>query len=112
MSRQVIKATLTSQIERYSHHITLTPALHPLLSGAELSHAQRYVTGPAPAPLSYTAVSTSPTSLSNFGRYTDLLHTHYKHSVLDSLPEWLRNMDDRVTNTTDMSECPFLTRPS
>jgi hypothetical protein len=27
-------------------------------------------------------------------RYTELLHTHFKHSVLDSLPDWLQNMDD------------------
>ncbi|GFZ50848.1 hypothetical protein JCM24511_08606 [Saitozyma sp. JCM 24511] len=56
-----------SKIEKYSHHIVLTPELHPLLSGAELSHAKRY---------------------------TELLHTHFQHSVLDSLPEWLRKMDD------------------
>lgn len=35
-------------------------------------------------------------------RYTELLHTHYKSSVLDSLPEWLRNMDDKTSNTADM----------
>lgn len=27
-------------------------------------------------------------------RYTELLHTHFQHSVLDSLPEWLSKMDD------------------
>jgi len=27
-------------------------------------------------------------------RYTELIHNHYQHSVLDSLPEWLRKMDD------------------
>ena len=37
-------------------------------------------------------------------RYTDLLHTHYKSSVLDSLPEWLRNMDDKTSGSTDMGE--------
>ena len=30
------------QIEKFSYHITLSPELHNLLSGAELSHAQRY----------------------------------------------------------------------
>jgi len=27
-------------------------------------------------------------------RYTELIHNHFQHSVLDSLPEWLRKMDD------------------
>ncbi|EIW68284.1 hypothetical protein TREMEDRAFT_16645, partial [Tremella mesenterica DSM 1558] len=68
------------KIEKYSYHIILTPSLHSLLSGAELSHAQRY---------------------------TELLHTHYSHSVLDSLPEWLRKMDDTYGDGLSM-----VTRPN
>ncbi|WVO14397.1 hypothetical protein L204_102030 [Cryptococcus depauperatus] len=55
------------KIERYAYHITLSPEMHNLLSGAELSHAQRY---------------------------TELLHTHFQHSVLDSLPETFRRLDE------------------
>jgi hypothetical protein len=31
------------QIEKFSQYIVITPEVHPLLSGAELSHARRYV---------------------------------------------------------------------
>ena len=37
-------------------------------------------------------------------RYTELLHTHFGHSVLDSLPEWLQNMDDSYGDGLSMSE--------
>lgn len=67
------------KIEKYSHHIVMTPELHPLLSGAELAHAQRY---------------------------TDLLHAHFQHSVLDSLPEWLRKMDDTYGDGLSMVSRP------
>ena len=32
--------------------------------------------------------------MSHAKRYAELLHTHYQHSALDSLPEWLRGLDD------------------
>jgi len=62
------------QIEKHAQHILDTPELHPLLSAAELSHAERYA---------------------------KLIATHFQHSVLDSLPEWLRRMDD--TNNDGVS---------
>ncbi|KAK4687011.1 GINS complex subunit 4, partial [Tremellales sp. Uapishka_1] len=65
-----------AKIERYSYYITTTPTTHHLLSGAELSHATRY---------------------------TELLHTHFKHSVLDSLPEWLQKLDDKYGDGLSMS---------
>ncbi|WWD19190.1 hypothetical protein CI109_103648 [Kwoniella shandongensis] len=71
--------TRLHKIEKYSHYITLTPSIHHLLSGAELSHARRY---------------------------TDLLHTHFQHSVLDSLPEWLRKMDDSYGDGLSMVTKP------
>lgn len=37
--------------------------------------------------------------------YTELLHTHFQHSVLDSLPEWLRKMDDSYGDGLSMGRC-------
>ncbi|WVQ95072.1 hypothetical protein IAU59_002165 [Kwoniella sp. CBS 9459] len=76
--------TRLHKIEKYSHYITLTPSVHSLLSGAELSHAQRY---------------------------TELLHTHFQHSVLDSLPEWLRGMDDTYGDGLSMVSKPNRNTP-
>lgn len=53
----------------------MSEELHPLLSGAELQHAKRYA---------------------------ELLATHFTHSVLDSLPEWLRRMDDKSNDGVSM----------
>ncbi|ORY35645.1 hypothetical protein BCR39DRAFT_511283 [Naematelia encephala] len=71
--------TRLSKIEKYSHYIVLHPEIHQLLSGAELLHAKRY---------------------------TELLHTHFQHSVLDSLPEWLRKMDDTYGDGLSMVTSP------
>lgn len=38
------------------------------------------------------------------GRYTELVHTHFQHSVLDSLPEWLRKMDDTYGDGLSMGQ--------
>ncbi|WVW85482.1 hypothetical protein I302_107520 [Kwoniella bestiolae CBS 10118] len=76
--------TRLHKIERFAHHITLTPEMHHLLSGAELSHARRY---------------------------TDLLHTHFQHSALDSLPEWLRKMDDTYGDGLSMVSKPNRNTP-
>ncbi|KAK8854666.1 hypothetical protein IAR55_003405 [Kwoniella newhampshirensis] len=76
--------TRLHKIEKYSQYITLTPSIHHLLSGAELSHARRY---------------------------TELLHTHYQHSVLDSLPEWLRKMDDTYGDGLSMVTKPNKNMP-
>lgn len=65
--RAIALPELTLQIEKYAHHIAQTEAVHERLSGAEVQHAQRY---------------------------TELLHAHYQHSVLDSLPEGLRSMTE------------------
>lgn len=45
-------------------------------------------------------------------RYTELVHTHFQHSVLDSLPEWLRKMDDTYGDGLSMGQswCPVLQR--
>ncbi|WRT68534.1 uncharacterized protein IL334_005511 [Kwoniella shivajii] len=71
--------TRLHKIEKFTYHITLTPEIHHLLSGAELSHAKRY---------------------------TELLHTHFQHSVLDSLPVWLRKMDDAYGDGLSMVTKP------
>ncbi|OXG78873.1 hypothetical protein C349_04630 [Cryptococcus neoformans var. grubii Br795] len=71
--------TRLHKIEKFSYHITLSPELHNLLSGAELSHAQRY---------------------------TELLHTHFQHSVLDSLPESFRRLDETYGDGTSMVTKP------
>ncbi|WWC71449.1 uncharacterized protein I206_105405 [Kwoniella pini CBS 10737] len=76
--------TRLHKIEKFSHYITVTPNTHHLLSGAELSHAKRY---------------------------TDLLHTHFEHSVLDSLPEWLRKMDDTYGDGLSMISKPNRNTP-
>ncbi|WVF67556.1 hypothetical protein IAT40_002313 [Kwoniella sp. CBS 6097] len=76
--------TRLHKVEKHSHYITLTPSVHRLLSGAELSHAQRY---------------------------TELLHTHFQHSVLDSLPEWLRGMDDTYGDGLSMVSKPNRNTP-
>ncbi|WWC63423.1 uncharacterized protein I303_106025 [Kwoniella dejecticola CBS 10117] len=76
--------TRLHKIEKYAHYITLTPNMHHLLSGAELSHARRY---------------------------TELLHTHFQHSVLDSLPEWLRKMDDTYGDGLSMVSKPNRNTP-
>ncbi|OCF32764.1 hypothetical protein I317_02129 [Kwoniella heveanensis CBS 569] len=76
--------TRLHKIEKHSHFITLTPSVRSLLSGAELSHAQRY---------------------------TELLHTHFQHSVLDSLPEWLRGMDDTYGDGLSMISKPNRNTP-
>ncbi|KAI9637570.1 uncharacterized protein MKK02DRAFT_23629 [Dioszegia hungarica] len=67
------------KIEKFSQYIVITPEVHPSLSGAELSHARRY---------------------------TELLHTHFQHSVLDSLPEWLRKMDETSSDGLSMIPKP------
>ncbi|KLT41169.1 GINS complex, Sld5 component [Cutaneotrichosporon oleaginosum] len=64
--RSYVRARL-HKIERYAQHIATTPELHARLSGGELAHARRYA---------------------------DLIARHYSSSVLDSLPEWLRRMDE------------------
>jgi hypothetical protein len=37
-------------------------------------------------------------------RYTNLLHQHFSSSVLNSLPEWLRRMDDVGNDGTSMGK--------
>ncbi|WVR09486.1 hypothetical protein IAU60_006554 [Kwoniella sp. DSM 27419] len=76
--------TRLDKIEKHSQHITSTPSIHHLLSGAELSHAQRY---------------------------TELIHTHFQHSVLDSLPEWLRKMNDSYGDGLSMVSKPNRNTP-
>jgi hypothetical protein len=44
-----------------------------------------------PSPFSHTSVEKGQKLID---RYTELIHNHFQHSVLDSLPEWLRKMDD------------------
>lgn len=63
------------QIEKFAQYISETEGMHHLLSGAELQHARRY---------------------------TELLHTHFSHSVLDSLPDWLQRMDDKGNDGVSM----------
>jgi GINS complex subunit 4 len=69
-----------AQIEKYAKHILDTPALHANLSGAELAHCRKY---------------------------TELVASHFQHSVLDSLPEWLRNMDDSNNGVSMGEYCGF-----
>ena len=38
-------------------------------------------------------------------RYTELIHNHFQHSVLESLPEWLRKMDDTYGDGLSMGKC-------
>ncbi|KAL7422482.1 GINS complex subunit [Cryptotrichosporon argae] len=76
--------TRLHKIEKYAHHITLTPELQTLLSGAELHHARRY---------------------------TELVHAHFQSSVLDSLPEFLRRMDETYNDGTSMVTKPNLAVP-
>ncbi|OCF57572.1 hypothetical protein L486_05031 [Kwoniella mangroviensis CBS 10435] len=76
--------TRLHKIEKFAHHITLSTDMHHLLSGAELSHARRY---------------------------TELLHTHFQHSALDSLPEWLRKMDDTYGDGLSMVSKPNRNTP-
>ncbi|KAL1413039.1 GINS complex subunit [Vanrija albida] len=64
---------------RLHKHILATPDLHALLSGAELAHAHKYA---------------------------DLLGAHYAHSVLDSLPEWLRRVDESYGDGVSMVTKP------
>lgn len=66
---------LTLQIEKFAQHIVSTPTLHPLFSGAELAHAHKYA---------------------------QLVEQHYAHSVLDSLPEWLRRTDETYGDGVSM----------
>ncbi|KAI5455303.1 GINS complex subunit [Naganishia albida] len=55
-----------AKVEKFAQYITTTPEAQRLLSQLELSHAQKY---------------------------TQLLHTHYTDSVLQSLPEKLRGLE-------------------
>ncbi|GMK53718.1 hypothetical protein CspeluHIS016_0103040 [Cutaneotrichosporon spelunceum] len=64
--RSYVRARL-HKIEKFAQYITATPELHSRLSGAELSHARRYAV---------------------------LVGQHYSRSVLDSLPDWLRRLDE------------------
>jgi hypothetical protein len=43
-------------------------------------------------------------------RYTTLLHQHFSSSVLNSLPEWLRRMDDVGNDGLSMGKRSFLSR--
>lgn len=43
-------------------------------------------------------------------RYTELIHNHFQHSVLDSLPEWLRKMDDTYGDGLSMGSLHFSLR--
>lgn len=72
------------KVERYSHHITLTPELQSRLSNLELQHATRY---------------------------TALLHNHFTSSVLTSLPEWLGRFDDVGNDGLKMIREPKKTAP-
>ncbi|BEJ14044.1 hypothetical protein CspHIS471_0312180 [Cutaneotrichosporon sp. HIS471] len=64
--RSYVRARL-HKIEKFAQYIAATPEMHSRLSGAELSHVRRYA---------------------------DLVGQHYSSSVLDSLPDWLRRLDE------------------
>lgn len=76
--------TRLHKVEKYSQWIMQNPEVHSSLCGVELSHAERY---------------------------TELLHTHFQHSVLDSLPDWLRKMDDSYGDGLSMVTKPNLDVP-
>jgi hypothetical protein len=72
----------------------MPPQLHPVLQGVGVVQAQTRL-------LLMTPADSGSPSLS----YTELLHTHFQHSVLDSLPEWLRKMDDSYGDGLSMGRC-------
>ncbi|WVQ81818.1 hypothetical protein IAT38_003945 [Cryptococcus sp. DSM 104549] len=76
--------TRLHKIEKFSHYITLNPETHSLLSASETTHARRY---------------------------TELLHTHFQHSVLESLPEKMRRMDESFNDGVSMVSQPNLDTP-
>jgi len=88
-------------VERYSHHITLTPDVHSRLSELELTHARQYVPA-ADFDISYKLLIAGL----HLHRYTALLHQHFSSSVLNSLPEWLRRMDDVGNDGLSMGKRP------
>lgn len=65
------------QVEKYAKHLLATSP--HLLSGAERQHAERYAA---------------------------LLDQHFKSSVLDSLPQWLRGTEDQGNDGTSMVPRP------
>ncbi|TXT15946.1 hypothetical protein VHUM_00449 [Vanrija humicola] len=72
------------KIEKFAQHIVSTPALHALFSGAELAHAHKYA---------------------------ELVSQHFSHSVLDSLPEWLRRTDETYADGVSMVPKPNTDTP-
>ncbi|TYJ58032.1 hypothetical protein B9479_001125 [Cryptococcus floricola] len=76
--------TRLHKIEKFAQHIAISPEIHHLLSPIELSHAERY---------------------------TELLHTHFQHSVLDSLPESFRRLDENFPDGTSMITKPNTETP-
>ncbi|RSH88447.1 GINS complex subunit [Apiotrichum porosum] len=76
--------TRLHKIEKYSQHIGNSPELQAHLSGAELQHARRYA---------------------------DLVASHFQHSVLDSLPEWMRRTDEMTNDGVSMVSTPNVDTP-
>ncbi|WVQ71977.1 hypothetical protein IAR50_001520 [Cryptococcus sp. DSM 104548] len=76
--------TRLHKVEKFAQHIAISPEVHHLLSPIELSHAERY---------------------------TELLHTHFQHSVLDSLPESFRRLDESFPDGTSMITKPNTETP-
>ncbi|KAI0665567.1 GINS complex Sld5 component [Trametes maxima] len=76
--------TRLHKIEKYARHISVTPEMHGKLSKAELVHARRY------------------------GR---LVEYHFDQSVLQSLPEQQRSLDEEMAFMPPMIASPDLSRP-
>lgn len=77
-----------------------------------ISSSHHNCTSCYPVQSSHTLRGESPALLCSFlcvadpYRYTELLHTHFQHSVLDSLPDWLQRMDDTYGDGLSMGIYP------
>ncbi|KAI0350303.1 GINS complex Sld5 component [Trametes cingulata] len=76
--------TRLHKIEKYARHISATPETHEKLSKAELDHARRYAR---------------------------LMEYHFNQSVLQSLPEQQRSLEENVAFMPPMTREPDKIRP-
>ncbi|PIL34310.1 hypothetical protein GSI_03085 [Ganoderma sinense ZZ0214-1] len=76
--------TRLHKIEKYARHISSTPDVHGRLSKAELEHANRY---------------------------SRLVEYHFKQSVLQSLPEQQRSLEENIVFMPPMVPSPDMQRP-
>ncbi|EIW52785.1 GINS complex Sld5 component [Trametes versicolor FP-101664 SS1] len=76
--------TRLHKIEKHARYISSTPEIHEKLSKAELDHARRY---------------------------SQLVEYHFNQSVLQSLPEQQRSMEDNVAFMPPMTAEPDKLRP-